>query len=98
MYGRTDGQTDGRTDGRANTAYCEYVDGTDAFMSLHKPIVTLFLTRINPLYELTNSIAGSSGHGLTDKVATICFPIWGAYNVCCHKVSTGSILKHWNCR
>jgi len=41
-----DGQTSGlTTDGRANTAYCElfsaYFAGTDVFMSLHKPIITL---------------------------------------------------------
>ena len=32
-----------------------YFADTDAFMSLHKPIITLFLTPKIPFYEFTNS-------------------------------------------
>ena len=52
---QTDRRTDGRTDGRVNTAYCELFAGIDLFMSLHKPVITVFLTPKIPLYEFTNS-------------------------------------------
>ena len=32
-----------------------YFAGTDAFMSLHKHLITLFQTPKSPFYELTNS-------------------------------------------
>ena len=32
-----------------------YFAGTDAFMSLHKPLITLFQTPKSPFYEFTNS-------------------------------------------
>ena len=66
MNGRTFLWTDGRADGRAGGRsirrtdvptlhIVSYFAGTDAFMSLHKPIITLFLTLKYPFYEFTNS-------------------------------------------
>ena len=57
MDGRMDGWTDGWTDGRTDVPTLHIVNyfvDTDALMSLHKPIITLFLTPKTPFYEFTN--------------------------------------------
>ena len=63
MDGRTFGWTGGRADGRAGGRsvrrtdvptlhIVSYFAGTDAFMSLHKLIITLFITPKNPVMTL----------------------------------------------
>ena len=52
--GQGTGGTDERTD-VPTLHIVSYFAGTDAFMSLHKPIITLFLTPKKTFYEFTNS-------------------------------------------
>ena len=52
--GQGTGGTDERTD-VPTLHIVSYFAGTDAFMSLHKPIITLFLTPYKTFYEITNS-------------------------------------------
>ena len=46
-----------------------YLVGTDAFMSLHKPIITLFLTPKISFYEFTNSF-----HAKYKPISFKCWP------------------------
>ena len=55
-----------------------YFAGTDVFMSLHEPIITLFLTPKNTFYEFTNRfhakykpISSKSWLGQTDNAVTV---------------------------
>ena len=77
-----------------------YSAGTNVFRSLHKPIITFFITPKNPFYEFTNSfhakykpISSKCWLVRTDKAATIFFPPFGSINNYGSNILT-SIMKY----